>query len=388
MDHVLLTHLSSFQVSNTKQLTNDKIVHEKLLTFEPKPAKHETLSDLFRNIKKEQLLQRNDCSEDKEGKVTARTEFTTARQVLDEQNKAKIERSQSVVDFFKKSASVKLQESEVNSESSCDKVSDSEQSAAMGDKLTPRKDLKSLFGDDEDSEAEKEVENKNSEKDRDLFEMTNKADSSKKYNSKDRDSKEKHREKERSSHRHKEGYHRHRDKHEEDKKRRKSSDREEDRKRKKDDDKSRDLPCPNENNEKDIDMLTEQTVTQEDRTQNEVTHSHKDNNNTDMLQESERQVTRPEVKEMAQRIEAVRVERQNGEGSRRQRLKKTEVGGLVVKLLTPAYVERRFESRDTFKTLARNISHALVDKGERVLTFSSLQIFIVFYCTQLCQYFK
>lgn len=45
------------------------------------------------------------------------------------------------------------------------------------------------------------------------------------------------------------------------------------------------------------------------------------------------------------------------------KLKKTEIGELVVKLLTPAYIERRFESRDTFKTLARNISHALYDKG-------------------------
>lgn len=48
-------------------------------------------------------------------------------------------------------------------------------------------------------------------------------------------------------------------------------------------------------------------------------------------------------------------------------LKKTEIGGLVVKLLTPAYNERRFESRDTFKMLARNISHALYDKGEIIL---------------------
>lgn len=45
------------------------------------------------------------------------------------------------------------------------------------------------------------------------------------------------------------------------------------------------------------------------------------------------------------------------------KLKKTEIGLLVVKLLTPAYAERRFDSRDTFKTTARNISHALLYKG-------------------------
>lgn len=54
----------------------------------------------------------------------------------------------------------------------------------------------------------------------------------------------------------------------------------------------------------------------------------------------------------------------NGAAKKKVRLKKTEIGGLVVKLLTPAYVERRFDSKDTFKTLARNISHALYDKGK------------------------
>lgn len=47
----------------------------------------------------------------------------------------------------------------------------------------------------------------------------------------------------------------------------------------------------------------------------------------------------------------------------RPKLKKSEIGTLVVKLLTPAYAERRFDSRDTFKSTARSISHALLDKG-------------------------
>lgn len=49
--------------------------------------------------------------------------------------------------------------------------------------------------------------------------------------------------------------------------------------------------------------------------------------------------------------------------NKRPRLKKSEIGTLVVKLLTPAYAERRFDSRDTFKSMARTISHALLDKG-------------------------
>lgn len=52
------------------------------------------------------------------------------------------------------------------------------------------------------------------------------------------------------------------------------------------------------------------------------------------------------------------------ENNKKQKLGKAEVGGLVVKLLMPAYAEKRFQSRDAFKTLARNISHALVNKGK------------------------
>lgn len=55
---------------------------------------------------------------------------------------------------------------------------------------------------------------------------------------------------------------------------------------------------------------------------------------------------------------------QNSDGKKKVQLKKMEIGGLVVKLLTPAYVQKRFDSRDTFKMLARNISHALYDKGK------------------------
>lgn len=54
----------------------------------------------------------------------------------------------------------------------------------------------------------------------------------------------------------------------------------------------------------------------------------------------------------------------NNSNKKRPKLKKTEIGTLVVKLLTPAYAERRFDSRDTFKSTARSISHALLDKGE------------------------
>lgn len=70
-------------------------------------------------------------------------------------------------------------------------------------------------------------------------------------------------------------------------------------------------------------------------------------------------------------------------------LKKTEVGGLVVKLLTPAYVEKRFDSRDTFKKLARNISHALYDKGKHINSnYCFISAFIFLDDQEIRQYIK
>lgn len=63
----------------------------------------------------------------------------------------------------------------------------------------------------------------------------------------------------------------------------------------------------------------------------------------------------------------------NKKERKRPKLKKSEIGTLVVKLLTPAYAERRFDSRDTFKTTARNISHALLDKGGLLM-----EVFFIF----------
>ncbi|CAH1132756.1 unnamed protein product [Ceutorhynchus assimilis] len=48
----------------------------------------------------------------------------------------------------------------------------------------------------------------------------------------------------------------------------------------------------------------------------------------------------------------------------KSKLRKTEIGLLVVKLLTPAYVDKRFESRETFKIMARKISHSLAGKDQ------------------------
>lgn len=49
----------------------------------------------------------------------------------------------------------------------------------------------------------------------------------------------------------------------------------------------------------------------------------------------------------------------------KQKLSKSHVGNLVVKLLTPAYGEKRFESKETFKLMARNISHRMIDSSEK-----------------------
>lgn len=53
----------------------------------------------------------------------------------------------------------------------------------------------------------------------------------------------------------------------------------------------------------------------------------------------------------------------------KNKLGKVKIGSLVVKLLAPAYAENRFDSKETFKSLARNITHFLHDKG-KIINFS------------------
>lgn len=52
------------------------------------------------------------------------------------------------------------------------------------------------------------------------------------------------------------------------------------------------------------------------------------------------------------------------EGDSKSKLNKAEIGTLVVKYLTPAYNSNRFESRDLFKSTARNITHKLVNRDK------------------------
>jgi hypothetical protein len=235
-------------ISSIKRCTDDKIVYETLLTFTPKPAKYETLGDLFRNIEKEQRQRAKTGSNDESDLKPQKSDgFQTARQVLDGNGR----KQQSLIgDFFKKAR----EESEVKSDE-------------MGDKKN--RDMKTLFGDESDDEEAKKVEVE--------------VDHEKK-----------------------------------------------DRKRRHDDSKHKRQEKKQKLGESSIDKEYEKFV-ESVETNGEKRGEH------------------------------------NGESSnksKKNRLKKTEIGNLVVKLLTPAYVERRFESRDTFKSTARNISHALIDKDE------------------------
>lgn len=93
------------------------------------------------------------------------------------------------------------------------------------------------------------------------------------------------------------------------------------------------------------------------------------------LQEAEkRKRKRVDGKEVQQPHKRVK----NGESRPKPKMKKTEIGNLVVKLLTPAYSERRFDSRETFKKTARTISHLLLYKGK-----SSIVAFFEFFYANL-----
>lgn len=250
-----MTHISHhFQISAIKRYTDEKIVYDSLLNFTPKPAKYETLSDLFRNIEKEQRnteqIEESNVSENKK-----ESGFQSALQVFQENGKAK---QSKIGDFFK--ACSEKEKSEVKTD-------------VMGEKKS--RDLKSLFGDESDSEETKKV-------DYDL----------------EKEKKEKKR--------------KHEDRHKRHEKAKRSK--------------------------------TEASS---------------------MDKEYEKFVEAVEINDE-------KSSEQNGESSnktKRSKLKKTEIGNLVVKLLTPAYAERRFESRDTFKNTARNICHALIDKGTSKILF-------------------
>ncbi|KAJ8966671.1 hypothetical protein NQ314_003378 [Rhamnusium bicolor] len=277
----------------------------------------------------------------------------------------------------------KVEESEVKSDEHINDTGSCNQNIGndMGEKAISRKDLKSLFGDDESEEDENFPKEENSghhsskstrdsDKLRDFFDITEIGKPSRKHE------KESSREKDHSRHS-KEDRHKHKDKSESDRKRRKSPERErdDDRKRRKEEEKHRrdhnkvedNQPSPSENPEKPNKEKNNELVIEK----NELHHkmetderSSNENNNRNMLATNEENMEKPEIRDCKEHISEVKIMKQNGESSKKQRLKKTEVGGLVVKLLTPAYVERRFESRDLFKSLARTISHALADKDE------------------------
>nr|CAI5823614.1 unnamed protein product [Callosobruchus analis] len=82
--HIMYKSSVARMISSVKKITADGIVHEKLLLFEPKPARNESLSDLFRNITKEQQLRKLENKSDTQ--IQESTLFRTAKDVYDEQN--------------------------------------------------------------------------------------------------------------------------------------------------------------------------------------------------------------------------------------------------------------------------------------------------------------
>ncbi|XP_060533131.1 ATP-dependent DNA helicase Q5-like [Cylas formicarius] len=329
-------------ISGIKKCTDSKLVHEKLVDFQPKPAKYETLTDLFRNIKKEQHNKVKDDGPKSQG-------FKTAKELLNESGN---NNKKTIVDFFK---------------------SNVKQDMSQKHKST---DMKVLFGDSEGEESGVSPKNESSNSHKHKSHTTEK------------DSHHKH---DRHKDRHKHKHHRHdADKkrrhspdkeHNDEKKRRHSFDKEhEDSKRSrhssdqdyKDDKKrsyssEREEPQRSNGDEKIKDEYdlndSDFVISTEGMNESngfEINESAMDSDGL-VVNESKYVNNSDELKQLEEKRSI-----QNGESSKPKlkRLGKNEVGTLVVKLLTPAYVERRFESRDLFKSVARSISHALVDKDE------------------------
>ncbi|XP_023019664.2 recQ5 helicase [Leptinotarsa decemlineata] len=334
-------------ISNVKKLTADEIVHEKLLLFEPKPAKNETLSDLFRNITKEQQLKKLENpfgkGEISNDKVNIVPEFKTARQELEEKINISSRNQPLISNFFKKSFVEKNEIEEKPKKTSENSV-----------EMSGRKDLKSLFGDD-DSEEENFPSEKNSRLD--ATDVSDNCESVK-------NSRDKHKSKHSKSEKHSDK-HREKNKDDKERKRRKSTEREDDKKRKKEEEMFHkrfhyDIDDDGElssTEEKYNELVRKETVDEK----HNIIDLDASSNMKESLSRNDKQESKLDESVI---LPEVKPHKQNGESSKKQRLKKTEVGGLVVKLLTPAYADRRFESRDLFKSLARSISHALADKDE------------------------
>ncbi|XP_076256872.1 ATP-dependent DNA helicase Q5-like isoform X2 [Rhynchophorus ferrugineus] len=436
-------------ISSIKKCTENGIVYEKIANFKPRPAKHETLVDLFRNIQKEQLKNKNkstsssspedicgvqdndaetaetfileslkqtsyvlnDCSTEHKNTIvnceeesvfscvdsdfSVKNSFKTANDILKEQGKKGDGTSskQNSIDSF----IIKNKKSDFNTN------------------MKKSSDLKNLFGDSDDEQNDSQKEKgdiKSVQFNKDQESSTSKKYESERYkedkHGKDRERDYRH--KDREKEKHKDDHHRkdrHHRMHENERKRHhSSSDSREDSKRRKHDEKedkrkddhenrakengksaeiengvkvgnekllnnSEDSGVNNDKVNRDIDHNIEQLSKKLNENQtntkidNPVHNLHEEKKKKNELVSNSNEIIKDKFKE------------QNGEKSsnsekliktdskrNKPKLKKTEIGLLVVKLLTPAYVDKRFESRDIFKSLARKISHSLADKDE------------------------
>lgn len=437
-------------ISNIKKSTENRTVYEKLVDFEPKPPKHETLTDLFRNIKKELQNKKDRRSEDEDPACAVESDlehreesassdssdtpvFRTSTDIFSDQNS----------DTKYKSSFTKA--SDLLNEEECRKLGISSQSksglAFTEDKteelctrneMKKSSDLKNLFGDSDD-EYERKRESRLEKSER--YDESGGSSSSKHdkdhedYRYKDgkhrRDSERDYRHRERDRDKHHEDHHRkekHRHEHErkrhhspnehgESSKKRRYDDKDEKRMdeykdRLTENGRSKDVENGSnvENQGKslifnniDVHDITEmREVNNGDGGSSLLSSKNKDedayhekqteiekvstqgNNITSPSESSLIQQQKNEMNHILnQSLNESSIEQksneQNGEKSSnsdvenkkvKPKLKKTETGLLVVKLLTPAYANKRFESRDIFKSTARKISHSLVDKDE------------------------
>lgn len=234
-------------------------MHDSLIKFESKPPKYETLSDLFRNIKKEH----SKTTHENEKSDVAYDGFKTAKEMMDEEKlnsfTAECEQEELKNDIFEGIKTAK-------------EIMDTNLKNAVNDKAITSK-LGNLFGDESDEDAKSTITN-NLEMEYEEFESFVK----------------------------------------------------------------------NEVGEKVEEVTQNKTQGNTNKRKPEKTHG----------SERKKIMKIDNVKEKDVKKETK---------DTKCKLGKVKIGSLVVKLLTPAYVEKRFDSKDTFKILARNISHSLHDKG-------------------------
>lgn len=293
------------QVTQIKNCTKQSIHFEALVKHNPVKRKNDTLVNLFRNIRKEQEFNQIEIKKRPIDRIEA---FQTARELLEnsqQQKRIKTEDSQTTINSFFKSNN-----SPSPTESDDDKMRIKENSDSETENIKVEMEnikvesfRKETMSDSSDTENETK------------YDINNKISA---FN----------------------------------------------------DDKHEDIKTKILFGDSDSDDDFKETVRQSSHKKNSDKECNK-TNKTDMISKSKeckKNAHKTDVSKLSRSSQKLKAKK--SDASKNKLVKdehlggnKQKIGQLVVHLLMPAYSQKKFESKDVFKSVARKISHTILDKG-------------------------